>query len=84
MLSGDCEKYPFKGIDINTNTFLNALKICHKNKISLFTPSSIAAYGFNDPKNRLNVNEYTQQRPETIYGTTKLYIEQLGMYFKSK
>ena len=47
MLSGDCEKKPFWGLDINTNTFLNALKLCTKNNISLFTPSSIAAYGFN-------------------------------------
>ena len=50
----------------------------------LFTPSSIAAYGFRNLDQRENVNEMTFQRPETIYGIMKIFVELMGNYMKYK
>lgn len=71
-------------IRINNETFYNAVRICAEKNLKLFCPSSISAYGFTDFSDKLNVNENTYQRPTTIYGVTKVYMELLGSYFYNK
>ena len=64
-------------IRVNNETFYNAVRLCADRGIKLFCPSSISAYGFTDFRDKLNVNENTYQRPTTIYGVTKVYMELL-------
>jgi len=71
-------------IRINNETFYNAVRICSEKSVKLFCPSSISAYGFTDFRDKLNVNENTYQRPTTIYGVTKVYMELLGSYYHNK
>lgn len=71
-------------IRINNETFYNAVRNCAEKSIKLFCPSSISAYGFTDFGDKMNVNENTYQRPTTIYGVTKVYMELLGAYFHTK
>lgn len=71
-------------MQVNNETFYNAVKVCAQENIKLFCPSSISAYGFTDFNDKLNVNENTYQRPTTIYGVTKVYMELLGSYYHKK
>ena len=59
LLSGTSEKNFDKAIDVNVNGFLNAIKCAEKVNSKFFFPSSIAAYGFVDPEDRINVDEKT-------------------------
>lgn len=57
LLSGTSEKNFNKAIEINLHGFLNALSIAEECNSKIFVPSSIAAYGFKDPEDRINVDE---------------------------
>lgn len=73
-----------KAIQINNETFYNAVRVCSERSIKLFCPSSISSYGFTDFRDKQNVNENSYQRPTTIYGVTKVYMELLGSYYQKK
>lgn len=70
------------------NVYSAALKHSAKSgkSIQVVFPSSIAVYGLPDTETRNQVvvteNEYCN--PQTIYGITKLYCEQLGMYYADR
>ncbi len=57
----------------------NALEVARELKCSFFTPSSIGAFGPNTPKD--NTPQDTIQRPETMYGVTKVSGEVLCDYY---
>jgi threonine 3-dehydrogenase len=84
LLSASSEKDHFRAININNDTFLNAVKVSLDIKCKLFCPSSISAYGFSRESDRFNINEETYQRPKFLYGVTKVYMELLGNYFAEK
>ncbi len=71
ILSGNAEKNVFKSIEVNSGTFLNSIKASMESKSKLFCPSSISSYGFDNYKDRRNVDDFTVQRPTTIYGVSK-------------
>ena len=83
LLSGDAEIHPQKALRVNTVTFYNALDNAILNNSLLFTPSSIATYGFNNHEDRLNIKDDVLQTPKKLYGLTKTHIESIGNYFKS-
>lgn len=82
LLSGDTEKAPQKALRINIQTFYNALDSSIATNSALFTPSSIATYGFNNENDRIMIRDDAVQRPEKLYGLTKTHIESVGAYFK--
>lgn len=51
--------------------------------LQVILPSSIAVYGIPDvvTKNQAIITEDEYVNPQTIYGITKLYCEQLGIYY---
>lgn len=82
LLSATGEKNPGLLWDVNMNGLYNVLEIARQEKLSVFTPSSIAAFGANTP--RENTPQDTIQRPSTIYGVSKVSGELLCDYYYTK
>lgn len=79
ILSAKAESNPRLGWNIGIGALLNCLEISREFNCSLFTPSSIGAFGPETPQN--NTPQDTIQRPKTIYGITKVTGELLSDYY---
>ena len=79
ILSAVAEDKPQYAWDVNINGLYNVLEIAREQHCAVFTPSSIGAYGPNTPKN--NTPQDTIQRPNTMYGVTKVSGELLCDYY---
>lgn len=82
ILSAVAESKPQLAWDVNINGLYNVLEIARKYKCAVFVPSSIGAFGPNTPKN--NTPQDTIQRPNTMYGITKVTGELLCDYYHEK
>jgi len=82
ILSARGEENPQLVWKVNINGIYNVLEIARENKCAVFTPSSIAAFGPSTPKD--NTPQETVQRPNTIYGLTKVAGELLCDYYYFK
>lgn len=82
ILSSKAEENPQKAWDININGLYNILEAARKHTLSVFTPSSIGAFGSSTPP--VNTPQDTIQRPSTIYGVTKVSGELLCDYYHHK
>ncbi|MCD8339240.1 MAG: NAD-dependent epimerase/dehydratase family protein [Burkholderiales bacterium] len=82
LLSATAESVPLKAWDVGINGLFNVLEIARENHCSVFTPSSIGAFGPNTPK--LNTPQDTIMRPTTMYGITKVTGELLSNYYYNK
>lgn len=82
LLSATAEQNPHKAWDININGLLSVLEIAKEYSCSLFTPSSIGAFGPSTPKKF--TPQDTIQRPTSIYGVTKVSGELLCDYYHHK
>jgi threonine 3-dehydrogenase len=82
LLSASAEENPIAGHKVNANgtfTILEAARLFKVKKV-IYT-STIASYGIDLPE---FVDEYTIQRPRTMYGVTKVFSELLGEYYNVK
>ncbi len=79
ILSATAEKNPMLGWNVGMGALINCLEIAREKKCALFTPSSIGAFGPSTPLN--GTPQDTIQRPQTIYGVTKVTGELLGDYY---
>ncbi len=82
LLSATGEKNPLKLWDINIGGTLNMLEAIRKHHSRMFIPSSIAAFGDSTPKE--DTPQVTIQRPDTIYGISKVSGELLCDYYVKK
>lgn len=82
ILSAQAEKKPLLAWNIQINGVLNLLEISREKGCSLFTPSSIGAFGDSSPK--IKTPQDTIQRPRTIYGVSKVSCELLSDYYYYK
>jgi nucleoside-diphosphate-sugar epimerase len=82
VLSATGEKNPQLAWKVNINGLYNVLEIAREYKCAVFIPSSIAAFGPSTPKD--NTPQETIQRPNTIYGLTKVTGELLCDYYYAK
>ena len=82
ILSASGEKNPQLAWKVNINGLYNVLEMAREHRCSVFVPSSIAAFGPTTPKD--NTPQETVQRPQTIYGLTKVTGELLCDYYYSK
>lgn len=82
LLSAVGEQQPQYTWKLNMSGLTNVLEICREQNLKLFTPSSIAAFGDNSPKN--STPQDTIQRPGTMYGITKVSGELLCDYYYNK
>lgn len=79
ILSAVGEKDPTACWDVNMNGLYNILEIGREKSMSIFNPSSIAAFGPTTPPD--NTPQDTIQRPTTMYGVTKVAGELLCDYY---
>ena len=79
LLSATAETKPQQAWDINMNGLINVLEISRRQQCAVFFPSSIAAFGPSTPPD--NTPQDTIQRPNTMYGITKVSGELLCDYY---
>jgi nucleoside-diphosphate-sugar epimerase len=82
ILSAVGESRPGVAWQINMNGLYNFLEAARQYQCSLFFPSSIGAFGKNTPQD--NTPQDTIQRPDTIYGVTKVAGELLCDYYHKR
>ena len=82
LLSATGEKNPQLAWDINMGALNNSLEIAREYKCSVFTPSSIGAFGGDFP--RKNTPQDTVMQPDTMYGVCKVAGELLSNYYYSR
>jgi nucleoside-diphosphate-sugar epimerase len=82
ILSAVGESRPGVAWQINMNGLYNFLEAARQYQCSLFFPSSIGAFGISTPQD--NTPQDTIQRPDTIYGVTKVAGELLCEYYHKR
>ncbi|MEG1664275.1 MAG: NAD-dependent epimerase/dehydratase family protein [Mucinivorans sp.] len=79
LLSARGEKDPALAWRINMTALMNALEVARQYECSVFTPSSIGAFGPDAPKD--NTPQDTIMHPTTMYGVCKVTGEMMGNYY---
>ncbi|MEW6050889.1 MAG: L-threonine 3-dehydrogenase [Candidatus Zixiibacteriota bacterium] len=79
ILSANGESKPHLAWDVNIHGLYNVLEVAREYGCALFTPSSIAAFGKSTPPD--GTPQDTLQRPDTMYGVTKVAGELLCDYY---
>jgi len=82
ILSAVGEQNPNAAWNVNMNGLYNILEVARQENCAVFTPSSIAAFGPSTPQD--NTPQDTIQRPNTMYGVTKVSGELLCDYYYHK
>ena len=82
LLSAIAEAKPQLAWDVNMNGLYNILEVAREYDCSVFTPSSIGVFGPSTPQDR--TPQDTIQRPNTIYGVTKVAGELLCDYYHKR
>jgi nucleoside-diphosphate-sugar epimerase len=82
LLSATGEANPQAAWDVNVGGLYAVLEVARETGCAVFTPSSIAAFGPNTPKDF--TPQDTIQRPTSIYGITKVTGELLCDYYHHK
>lgn len=79
VLSAVAESRPQHAWQVNITGLYNVLEVAREYHCSVFTPSSIGAFGPSTPPDR--TPQDTIQRPKTMYGVTKVAGELLCDYY---
>ena len=82
ILSAKAEQNPQLAWKVNMDGLYNILEAAREFDCSVFIPSSIGAFGLTTPQD--NTPQDTIQRPNTIYGITKVAGELLCDYYFAK
>jgi len=82
ILSGAAEEKPSFAWEVNMSCLYNVLEAARENNCQVFTPSSIGVFGPGTPKDR--TPQDTIQRPNTMYGVTKVAGELLCDYYHKR
>lgn len=79
LLSATAEAKPQLAWKIGVGGLFNTLEVAREKNCAVFTPSSIGSFGKGTPKDY--TPQDTIQRPDTIYGVTKVTGEMLSDYY---
>jgi nucleoside-diphosphate-sugar epimerase len=82
LLSATGERNPALAWSVNVGGLLNVLEAARETGAAVFTPSSIAAFGPDTPRDP--TPQDTIQRPTSIYGVTKVTGELLCDYYHTR
>jgi nucleoside-diphosphate-sugar epimerase len=82
LLSAVAEERPQVAWSVNTDGLYAALEVARQCGCALFLPSSIGAFGLTTPRD--GAPQVTIQRPDTMYGVTKVASELLCDYYAQR
>ena len=82
LLSAVAEEKPQVAWTVNMNGLYNVLEVARQYRCALFFPSSIGAFGPSTPPDQ--TPQVTIQRPNSMYGVTKVSGELLCDYYTSR
>lgn len=82
ILSYKGEQNPDHAFKVNIEGVQNVLEVSKDYALKVFVPSTIGVYGKESPKD--GVQDVDIQRPNTVYGITKVYAELIGQYYYEK
>lgn len=82
LLSVVAESKPRLAWKIGIDGLWNILEVAREHNCKVFTPSSIGSFGHSTPHNP--TPQDTVQRPQTIYGVSKVTTELLSDYYQKK
>jgi len=82
LLSAVAEHKPQAAWDLNMGSLYRVLETARQHRCAVFIPSSIGAFGPTTPKD--DTPQDTIQRPNTMYGVTKVAGELLGDYYAQR
>lgn len=82
ILSAVGETKPLMAWQIGVGGLMNCLEVAREYNVALFTPSSIGSFGPGTPMD--HTPQDTIQRPQTMYGITKVTGELLSDYYYKK
>ncbi|MDD7318539.1 MAG: NAD-dependent epimerase/dehydratase family protein [Prevotella sp.] len=82
LLSVVAESKPKLAWKIGIDGLWNILEVARENNCAVFTPSSIGSFGLSTP--HVDTPQDTVQRPQTIYGVSKVTTELLSDYYQKK
>lgn len=82
LLSAVAESKPQLAWHIGMGGLFNVLEVAREAGCAVFTPSSIAAFGPDTPRDQ--TPQDTLQRPQTMYGVTKVSGELLSDYYHKR
>ena len=82
LLSAVAEAKPQLAWAIGVGGLFNSLEVARENGCAVFTPSSIGSFGHSTP--HVKTPQDTIQRPDTIYGVTKVSGELLSDYYAKR
>ncbi len=82
VLSAVAEAKPHLAWGVNITGLYNVLEVAREHGCAVFTPSSIGAFGLSTPLD--NTPQDTIQRPNTMYGVTKVSGELLCDYYHKR
>ncbi|MCD4663963.1 MAG: L-threonine 3-dehydrogenase [Bacteroidales bacterium] len=82
LLSAVAEEKPQAAWNVGVNGVYNVLEVAREHNCAVFFPSSIGAFGPSTPLD--NTPQDTVQRPNTMYGVTKVAGELLSDYYHKR
>lgn len=82
LLSAVAEEKPQAAWNVGVNGVFNVLEVAREHNCAVFFPSSIGAFGPTTPLD--NTPQDTIQRPNTMYGVTKVTGELLSDYYHKR
>jgi threonine 3-dehydrogenase len=82
VLSAAGEKNPDLALKVNIGGTHVILNLARQFNLRVLSPSTIAAFGPTTPRDL--TPDFTIQRPTSMYGVTKVYMELLGEYYNQK
>ena len=82
LLSAVAEEKPQVAWDVNMGGLYRVLEVARQTRCAVFFPSSIGAFGPGTPKDL--TPQVTVQRPNTMYGVTKVSGELLCAYYHQR
>lgn len=82
LLSAVAEAKPQLAWHVGMGGLFNVLEVARESGCAVFTPSSIAAFGPDTPRDQ--TPQDTLQRPKTMYGVTKVAGELLSDYYHKR
>ncbi|KAJ9459727.1 threonine 3-dehydrogenase [Diplonema papillatum] len=82
VISGVGEMNPQRAMDVNVTGVRNVFDICKNFQLRVLAPSTIAV--FSPESGKVMTKDDTVLNPTTVYGVTKVFLEQAGEYYNQR